>query len=75
VASRELTPAEGRAALMSLSNPLSVRRDAPGGTVVQGGNWQDMSVEDLVVVDITKLTPEELRAYVARMAEINSQGQ
>jgi hypothetical protein len=42
VASRVITPAEGRAELMALQNPLQVFRTSEGGVTVQGGDWQDM---------------------------------
>ena len=75
VASRVITPAEGRAELMALQNPLQVFRTDEGGVAIQGGNWADMSVQELVAVDITTLGPAELRSYLERMRQINSQGQ
>jgi flagellar protein FlgJ len=41
VASREITPAEGRAQLMALDNPLQVFQTGTGATQIQG-DWQDL---------------------------------
>ncbi len=49
--------------------------DVPAEAQAGQRDWQNMSVEDLVAVDPTTLSQEELRTYIARMSEINAQGQ